>query len=130
MFSQLCVCPNFRGLSHPADGGGGVPHPKSRWGGGGPDGGVPHPRSGPGGSPSFLTGGIPHPNESMPSFLIRGTGVPPCRTRWVTPLPPPPHPGLDGYPLPCQKTEQHSKHLLRSGRYASCVHAGGLSCYF
>ena len=32
-----------------------------------------------------------------------------------------------GYP-PCQETDQHSKHLLCGGRYASCVHAGGLSC--
>ena len=29
-----------------------------------------------------------------------------------------------GYPL----LEQHSVYLLRGGRYASCVHAGGLSC--
>ena len=27
------------------------------------------------------------------------------------------------------ETEQQSKHLLRSGRYASCIHAGGLSCH-
>ena len=26
-------------------------------------------------------------------------------------------------------TEQHSEYLLRGGRYASCVHAGGLSCF-
>ena len=25
-------------------------------------------------------------------------------------------------------TEQQSEHLIRGGRYASCVHAGGLSC--
>ena len=25
---------------------------------------------------------------------------------------------------------QHSEYLLHSGRYASCVHAGGLSCFF
>ena len=31
-----------------------------------------------------------------------------------------------GYPPP-NYTEQHSEHLLRGGRCASCVHAGGLS---
>ena len=30
-----------------------------------------------------------------------------------------------GYPL----LEQHSVYLLRGGRYASCVHAGGFSCF-
>ena len=29
---------------------------------------------------------------------------------------------------PPHYTEQHSKHLLCSGRCASCIHAGGLSC--
>ena len=43
---------------------------------------------------------------------------------------PPPQPGLDGVTPPplCWETEQHSEHLLRGGRYASCVHAGRLSC--
>ena len=27
------------------------------------------------------------------------------------------------------KIEQHREYLLHGGRYASCVHAGGLSCY-
>ena len=41
----------------------------------------------------------------------------------------PPCPRLDGVtPLPHQETDQQSEHLLRGGRYASCVHAGGLSC--
>ena len=30
--------------------------------------------------------------------------------------------------LPPQEIEQHSEYLLRGGRYASCIHAGGLSC--
>ena len=34
-------------------------------------------------------------------------------------------PRQGGYPL----LQQHSVCLLRGGRYASCVHAGGLSCY-
>ena len=27
------------------------------------------------------------------------------------------------------KIEQHREYLLNGGRYASCVHAGGLSCF-
>ena len=57
-----------------------------------------------------------------------GWGTPPTRSGWGTPRPgldgggvPPPRPSLD-------KTEQHSECLLRGGRCASCVHAGGLSC--
>ena len=51
-----------------------------------------------------------------------GSGYPPSRTRWGTP-----HPGPHA-PPPGQETDQHSEHLLRGGWYASCVHAGGLSC--
>ena len=47
-------------------------------------------------------------------------------TGWGTPHPPPTPPWLDGVPSP----HQHSEHLLRGGRNASCVHAGGLSCYY
>ena len=53
---------------------------------------------------------------------------------------PTPHPGLDGdtpllkldggtAPPPRQETDQHSEDLLRGGQYASCIHAGGLSCF-
>ena len=49
-------------------------------------------------------------------------GTPPWpRHDWGTP----PQPG-QGYP---SKTEQQTESLLCSGRYASCVHAGGLSCF-
>ena len=34
-----------------------------------------------------------------------------------------------GVPLPPPQTEQQNKYLLRGGRYASCLHAGGLSCF-
>ena len=44
-------------------------------------------------------------------------GVPPCWDWMGVPPPPPPN----------QETEQQSKHLLRGGRYASWIHAGGLS---
>ena len=58
----------------------------------------------------------------------------------------PPWPGQDGV-VPCQggtqvryppsqvrmrggtQLGQHREYLLHGGRYASCVHAGGLSCY-
>ena len=49
-------------------------------------------------------------------------GVPHLRSWWGG-TPSQVWPG--GYPL---QTDQHSEHLLRGGQYASCVHAGGLSC--
>ena len=53
--------------------------------------------------------------------------------------PPPPHqqdggtppiqvPGQDGGGGGVPELEQYSGYFLRGGRYASCVHAGGLSC--
>ena len=37
--------------------------------------------------------------------------------------------GLDsGTPSPTQETEQQSENLLHGRQYASCFHAGGLSC--
>ena len=74
------------------------------------------------------------------------TGVPPplSQVRMGYPLPPassgcgippPPSQVRMGYPpartgIPSSPgTEQQSGHLLRGGRYASCVHAGGLSCF-
>ena len=138
MFSQVCVCSTFGGEGgtqsqvwmwggtpsqvwmvggeYPIpglDGGGGVPHPRSGWWypiPGLDGGGVPHPRSGWwGGTPSqvWMVGGYPPARSEW-------WGVPPTMTGWGTP-PPPPH--------------QHSKHLLFGGRYASCVHAGGLPCW-
>ena len=121
-----------------------VPHPRSRWGG------VPHPRSGEGEPiPRSEQGrGIPHSRsrwEGTPSQVwIGGTpfpgqdgGVPHPRSGWGRGTLGYPFPNQDwmwyslcqGYPPPIQETEQHSEHLLRGGRYASCVHAGGLSCY-
>ena len=130
---------------------GGVPHPRSELGGGtlsqvwmrvphpGSGQEVPHPKSRGGGIPSqvWTQGGTPS--------KIR-MGVPPSvETGWGCT----PHPGLDGdtpsvetgwgypptpsksgwgTPPPRQETDQHREHLLRGGRYASCVHAGGLSC--
>ena len=85
-----------------------------------------------------LVGGYPLPPDlrwGTPLDLGWGTpktwdGVPPQDLEWGTPqtwdlVPPldlglgtPPRPGT-GYP---------PEHLIRGGRYASCVHAGGLSC--
>ena len=75
--------------------------------------------------------------------LFTFQGVPPSGW-WVVHLPswqevPPSFPigggtGQGGTPIPGQdrgvpQPEQHSVYLLCGGRYASCVHAGGLSCF-
>ena len=103
-----CLIPRSgwrRGVPHPRSGWG-VTHPMSGWG-------IPgyphHPSQVPGrqdGVPHIGTGwGIPHPRLDWIH--------PPSRTGWSTL----PHPGLDGVPLPpCQETEEHSEHLLHSGR--------------
>ena len=93
-----------------------------------------------GGIPSFLTG-VPHPTDSagrvppsdqweVPHWDWMGYSN--IRTGWGTPYPPlvldGGTPCQDGMGYPPQKTEQQSKHLLYGGRYACCVHAGGLSC--
>ena len=102
------------GLAPPARSGGG-PHPRSDWG-------VYPPRPtmiGWGTLPSRPSMGYP-PSQTW-------DGVPPI-TGWGTPpssLDGVPQPSMDGVPPP---PPQHSEHLLRGGRYASCVHAGGLSC--
>ena len=64
-------------------------------------------------------GVLPSQVGVLPS-QVRGYYLP----RWGTPSPD--RSQARGYPLP----EQHSVYLLRGGRYASCVHAGGLSCAF
>ena len=83
--------------------------------------GVPHPAD----------RGYPHPaNGGTPIHQQRGTQA---RSGWGYPPPS----GLQGVPLPpvrtgwgYLKTEQHCEYLLCGGRYTSCVHAGGLSCYW
>ena len=111
-------------------------YPSQFWMGGTPfpalDRGVPLPRSG---------RGVPPPGMGYPPLSRPGMGVtpPPPQSRsrkGGTPRsrpgkgypPPPPHPRRgqvqgQGVPLP-----EHCVYLLRIGRYASCVHAGGLSC--
>ena len=97
-----------------------------------------------GGTPSFFMRGTPGGTPTSRSGPRSGWGTPwsgldgyprtPIRTGWGYPLS-----GLDGgyppvgtgwgYPPPPKKTEQQSEYLLCGGRYASCVHAGGLSYY-
>ena len=97
----------------------GVPHPRSRWWGGYPipglDGGgypgYPLARSGWWGIPSTMTG------WDIPPPWLDGV-PPPTMTGWGTP-----HHDWMGY-----SPHQHSEHLLRDGRYASCVHAEELYC--
>ena len=59
----------------------------------------------------------------------RGPGYPSPRffCRYPQPGRGTPGPGQDGVP-PRLQTGQQSEHLLRGGRYGSCVHAGQLSC--
>ena len=139
--------PGRRGVPHPADGweypipgaGGGTPsqvqvggYPIPGPGGGYPiqlmDGGYPIP--GPvGGTLSQVQVGVPHPADGwgspQPSSQWGGALYPLSKIGWDTPIQ-----DWMGYPPPRQETDQQSEHMLRSGRYASCVHTGGLSCYF
>ena len=83
-------------------------------------------------------------------FKMRGGGYPISIPKYFHPLVSWPWPGQDGVPqartqwgtswlglegdAPCQDwkgypADQQSKYLLRDRRYASCVHAGRLSCY-
>ena len=84
--------------------GGTLPGPAG--GRGGTQGGTQYPPGGEGGG--GYPGGYPIPPRGVP----RGVpgGVPRGGTRGGTQL------------------GQHREYLLHSGRYASCVHAGGLSC--
>ena len=139
MFSLVCVCSTFRRVPHPRSVGWGVPIPclggdtwSQVWVG------VPHPRSGWGGTPSqvWMVGGIPSQvwmggYPGVPPgliWMVGGTCGTPTTTGWGIPL------TMTGWGNPSSMTgwgtplHQHSKHLLHSGQYATCVHAGELSC--
>ena len=73
-----------------------------------------------GSTPVRKDGDTPHWNW-MAVTVRTGWGTPCPDWKEVNPSPPPP---------PHQETEQQSEHLLRGGRYASCVHAAGLSWLF
>ena len=69
-----------------------------------------------GGVPHLVEGGTPSQVRTGGQYLHAGlNGVLPPDQDWMRYSPPP--------SLPCQEKKQ-----LHSGRYASCVHAGGLSC--
>ena len=94
----------------------GVPDWVPPQGGLGTPGGVRVP---PGGYlTGYLPGGVPGPAPPPPRGGTQ-TPTPPGRGGTRTP-PPPPGGGT--------QLGQHREYLLHSGRYASCVHAGGLSC--
>ena len=95
----------------------GVPWPGPA-GKGYPCQGVPHPWPG-------HTWGTPHLDLASipPNPRLDGGTPPPTGTDWVT------HPPA-GVPSPPPGTGQQMEYLIRRGRYTSCVHAGGLSCFF
>ena len=130
----------------------GYPPSRSRWG---PTRGTPLPGLGgvpPGVPPHLGLGGGPTqstppsrsrwgPTQGTPLPGLGGVppGVPPHLGLGGGPTQSTPHPGLGGGPPgvppprqggPARGTppDQHSVYLLHGGRYASCVHAGGLSC--
>ena len=116
-------------------------------------GGYPSPRFFPRSlAPGPGVGGYPSPGwgevPGVPPDRT-GLGYPPARSGWGSPdrtrLGYPPSQVRMDYPsqdrtgvLPSQvrmgypptRTEQQSQHLLHYGRYASCIHAGGLSYSF
>ena len=117
--------PRLGGVPHPGlDAGGGLPWPGLDWGGYPGQvlmvGGVPWV------SPQL---GLDHGEGGTPTIKT-WLGYPPT-PGWATPWTwdgvPPPRPGMGYHPLPTR--QQHSEHFLCGRRYASCVHAGGLSCY-
>ena len=56
------------------------------------------------------------------------TWVPPTRVPPARVPPPPGYPPGGEYPVGVPRSGQHREYLLHGGRYASCVHVGGLSC--
>ena len=143
------------GVPHPKSGQG-VPHPRSGWGEGYPSqvwpGGYPIPGLGRGGgTPSqvWMREGYP-PDQVWMGYPQTWDGVPPGPGMGYPPdlgwgtFPGPGmgylpwtwdgyHPGPEmGYPLEpgmgYTPNLGHSEHLLHGGQYASCIHAGVLSC--
>ena len=105
LFSQVCVCPHLRGT----------------------------PVSGPRSLPILWSQSISVCVCVWGGVVIQsqlGGGVPQCKVGYSSPRGCPPSQDRTGvHPLP-PETEQQSKYLLCGGRYCSCVHAGGLSCFF
>ena len=112
----LSVCPQEGGTPTRSSHGGGTPARSDRGRRGVPQAG--------------LTGG----ERGTPARSDRG-GTPARSDRGVLEVgyPPPsrdgvPQPGLMGVPPPPTGTGQQMEYLIRPGRSASCVYAGGLSC--
>ena len=117
---RRCLCVHREGRGYPIPGQVGVPSTPAR---SGQEGGtwqwvlhcdigrIPSARSGWGklqDTHDHVRLGYPEPGQGYPTMGY-------------------PQPGQVGYrPLP--GTEQQSKHLIQRGWYASCIHAGGLSC--
>ena len=131
MLSYLGTPPGGYPVRYPPGGSGYPPGGGSQIPPGGVPGQVP-PWGGPGTPPRGVQvplGGVP---DRVPPQGGTWLGTPPGGTR---PSPqggyPDPRGGyLTGYP-PWGGTQvgQHKEYSLHSGRYASCVHAGGLSCF-
>ena len=102
------------GVPWPGPAGGGTPIPGWR--------GIPPSSLGQGqGTPSSL--GAPPPSKAGWGYPPSRDGVPPCQEMGI---PPPPSGPAIGYPPPLG---QQKEYLICRGRYASCLHAGGLSCF-
>ena len=142
--------PGGRGVPHPGLDGRGVPHPRSGWWGY-PIPGLArgYPIPGLAGGGYFISGlvrgvlhlrGTPHTWDGVPPYLRWGTPrtwdrVPPQTWDGVPPKPEMGYPPYLRLGTPYLRwgtphyTEQHNERLLCSGRCASCVHTGGLSCF-
>ena len=105
-----CVCPSIHPSICLSTGGRGVPWSGPAGGGGvtqsGPARGVPYQ-----GIPSG--GGYPTRGATLTGGPTRG--VPPARSKW-------------GIPWGVPQLGHQKEYLICHGRYASCFHAGGLSC--
>ena len=75
-----------------------------------------------GGGTPVLVRGRRYPIQGYPAKTCLGYSP----GQYMTGVSSPPRTGVP--PPPNRGTEQQSKHLLRGGQYASCVHAGGVSC--
>ena len=134
MFS---VCPHLGGVPvshnalqhfpecHGAAGGGTLPGPARGGTLPGPAGGVPW-------LGGYLARGVPWPGGYPGRGGTLAGGYPGRGVPWPGGTLARGYPGREGgYPGQEGGTQlgQHREYLLHSGQYASCVHAGGLSCY-
>ena len=106
----------------PPGGGGGVPGSGTPPppGGGGTQVRYPPPGGGGGGG---YPGPVPPPPPGGGGGGVPGSGTPPPPRGYPGQVPPPPGGGGT-------RVGQQKEYSLHGGRYASCVHAGGLSCFY